>query len=133
MKYLCLVIIDEKKLQALSKSESQTLDDESLLYDETLRKGGHFLAAQALAPVDAAKTVRLRNGKPAVTDGPFAETKEQVGGFILIEASNLDDAVQLAAKIPAIRFGAIEVRPVKELVATGHSGPCCQLPAPGLG
>ena len=121
MKYLCMVIIDEKKLKALSKSDSQTLDDESLAYDGALRKGGHFLAAQALEFVTTAKTLRLRNGKLSITDGPFAETKEQVGGFILIEAKDLNEAIQLAAKIPALRLGTVEVRPVKELVAsTAH-------------
>jgi hypothetical protein len=118
MKYLCLVIVDEKKLKALSKSDSQALDDESLAYDDTLRKGGHLLAAQALEFVSAATTVRLRKDKLLVTDGPFAETKEQVGGFILIEAKDRNEAIQLAAKIPALRLGAIEVRPVKELVAS---------------
>ena len=119
MKYLCLVIVDEKRMRAMSRSDSQALDDESLGYDETLRKSGHFLAAQALASVKAAKTVRLKKGKAVVTDGPFAETKEQVGGFVLIEAKNLDDAVELAAKIPVIRYGAVEVRPIKELAASG--------------
>jgi hypothetical protein len=118
MKYLCMVIVDEKKLRAMSKSDLQALDDESLAYDGTLRESGHFLAAQALQPVSAAKMVRLRKGKLSVTDGPFAETKEQVGGFILIEAKDLDEAIQLAAKIPVVRFGAVEVRPVKELVAS---------------
>ena len=118
MKYLCMVIVDEKKLKAMSKSDQQALDDQSLAYDGTLRESGHFLAAQALQPVSAAKMVRLRKGKLSVTDGPFAETKEQVGGFILIEAKNLDEAIQLAAKIPVVRFGAVEVRPVKELVAS---------------
>jgi hypothetical protein len=118
MKYLCMVIVDEKKLNAMSESDSQVLDDESLEYDEILRKGGHFLAAQALESVNAATTVRLRNGKVLVTDGPFAETREQVGGFILIEAIDLNEAIQLASRIPAIRFGAVEVRPVKELVAS---------------
>ncbi len=115
MKYLCMVLVDEKKLNALSESESQVLDDESLNYDDTLRKGGHFLAAQALESVHAATTVRLRNGKVSMTDGPFAETNEQIGGFILIEARDLDEAIQLASKIPVIRFGGVEVRPVKEL------------------
>ena len=119
MKYLCLVMVDEEKLEALTAGESQALDDESLGYDATLRKGGHWLAAQALEPVSAAKTVRLANGKPWFTDGPFAETREQVGGFILIEARDWEEASQLAAGIPAIRFGGIEVRPVKELVASG--------------
>jgi hypothetical protein len=118
MKYLCMVIVDENKLKALSKSDSQALDDESLAYDDSLRKGGQYLAAQALESVKEAKTVRLQKGKVLVTDGPFAETKEQVGGFILIEAKNLNEAIQLASHIPAIRFGAIEVRPVKELVAS---------------
>jgi hypothetical protein len=117
MKYLCMVIVDEKKLKGLSKSDSRALDDESLAYDDTLRKSGHYLAAQALESVKEAKTVRLQKGKVFVTDGPFAETKEQVGGFILIEAKNLNEAIQLASKIPAIRLGAVEVRPVKELVA----------------
>jgi hypothetical protein len=118
MKYLCMVIVDEKKLKAMSKTELQALDDESLAYDDTLRKHGHFLAAQALESVRAATTVRLQSGKVSVTDGPFAETKEQVGGFILIDAKDMSEAIQLASKIPAVRLGAIEVRPVKELVAS---------------
>jgi hypothetical protein len=113
-----MVILDEKKLHALSPSESQKLDDESLSYDQTLRKKGHFLAAQALESVGAAKTIRLRNDKVSVTDGPFAETHEQIGGFILIEARDWDEAIQLASKIPAIRLGGIEVRPIKELKAS---------------
>jgi hypothetical protein len=113
MKYLCLVFIDEKKLKALSGSESQSLDDESLAYDDTLRRGGHFIAAEALQR--SAATVRVQRGKVLVTDGPFAETKEQVGGFILIEARDLNEAIQLASKIPVARLGAIEVRPIKEL------------------
>ena len=115
MKYLCMVCVDEKKLDALSETESQALDDESLAYDETLRKGGHLLAAQALQSVQTARTVRIRNGKTLVTDGPFAETREQIGGFLLIEAKDMNEAIQLAAKAPVIRLGGIEVRPVKEL------------------
>jgi hypothetical protein len=115
MKYLCMVFFDEKKLEALSSAESQALDDESLAHDETLRKGDHLLAAQALQSVQAATTVRIRNGKVLVTDGPFAETNEQLGGFILIEARDLNEAIQLASKIPSIRLGGIEVRPIKEL------------------
>jgi hypothetical protein len=119
MKYLCMVIVDEKKLQALTESEAQALDDESLEYDDALRKRGHFLAAQALEPVSSATTIRLRSGKASITDGPFAETNEQVGGFILIEARDLNEAIQLASHIPAVRFGAVEVRPVKELSHRG--------------
>lgn len=115
MKYLCMVFFDEKKLNAMSPSELQALDDESLAYDESIKKRGHLLAAQALESVEAATTVRLRNGKLSVTDGPFAETNEQIGGFILIEAKDLNEAIQLASRIPVIRLGGIEVRPIKEI------------------
>ncbi len=118
MKYLCMVFCDEKKLNALSESESQALDDESLAYDGDLRKRGHFVAAQALESVHAATTVRLRSGKVSVTDGPFAETNEQIGGFILIEAQDLNEAIQLASKIPSIRLGGVEVRPIKPLTSS---------------
>jgi hypothetical protein len=121
MKYLCMVCVDEKKLDALSDTESQALDDESLAYDETLRKGGHLLAAQALQSVQTARTVRIRNGKILVTDGPFAETREQIGGFLLIEAQDMNEAIQLVAKTPVIRLGNIEVRPVKELTPSAES------------
>ena len=118
MKYLCMVFYDEKNLDALSVAESQALIDESLAYDATLKKRGNFIAAQALESVPAAKTLRLRNGKVSITDGPFAETKEQIGGFLLIEAHDLNEAIQLASKIPPIRLGGIEVRPVKELTSS---------------
>jgi hypothetical protein len=118
MKYLCMVFLEEKKLNALSESESQALDDESLAYDDTLRKGGHLFAAQALQSVHAARTVRLRRGKMSVTDGPFAETKEQIGGFILIEAQDLNEAILLASKIPSVRLGGVEVRPIKPLTGS---------------
>jgi hypothetical protein len=119
MKYLLMVFYDEKKLNALSESELQALDDESLDYDDALRKRGHFIAAQALQSVEAATTVRVRHGKALVTDGPFAETNEQIGGFILIEAQDLNEAIQLASKMPPIRLGGIEVRPVKPLTRSG--------------
>jgi hypothetical protein len=113
-----MVFYDEKNLNALSVSELQALDDESLAYDTALRERGHFVAAQALESVQAATTVRLRAGKVSVTDGPFAETNEQIGGFILIEAQDLNEAIQLASKIPAIRLGGIEVRPIKTLTSS---------------
>jgi hypothetical protein len=115
MKYLCLVYVDERKLEALSKGEMDTLVRESLAYDEALRKSGHYVASDALQPVHTARTVRTRNGKPFFTDGPFAETKEQLGGFILIDARDLNEASQVAAKIPPGHLGCIEVRPVMEL------------------
>ena len=118
MKYLCMVLVDEKKLEALSPNELQALDDESLAYDDSLRKRGHLITAQALESVQTATMVRIRNGKVSLTDGPFAETNEQIGGFLLIEAQDLNQAIQLAANVPVIRLGGIEVRPIKELTAS---------------
>jgi hypothetical protein len=115
MKYLCLVYGDEQALDALSKGEMEVLVAESLTYDDVLRRSGHYLVSEALQPVKAAKTVRVRDRKMAITDGPFAETKEQLLGFILIEASDLNDAVQVAAKVPMAASGSIEVRPVLDL------------------
>jgi len=115
MKYLCLVYIEEKTLDAMSENGLDALIDESLAYDKVLRKSGHYLVSEALQPVQAATTVRVRNGKLSVTDGPFAETKEQLGGFFLIDARDLNDAIQVASRIPPARLGSIEVRPVMEL------------------
>lgn len=122
MRFLCLVMVDEEKLAALSKKDAQHLDDVSLNHDQKLRQSGKFLAAAALEPVRASKIVRVKDGKAVVTDGPFVETKEQVGGFILIDAKDLDEAVQLASQIPAgQQLGYIVVRPVKELTHSGGS------------
>jgi len=115
MKYLCMVIVDEKKLNAMSPSERRKLDDESLAYDETLRKSGHLLAAQALQGVETATTIRTSGGRISVTDGPFTETNEQIGGFVLMEAHDLDEAIELASRIPPMRLGCVEVRPIMEL------------------
>jgi hypothetical protein len=115
MRYLCLVYLEEKKLNALSKSEFDGLVGESLSYDEELRKSGHYIASDALQPAQTATTVRMRNGRVSTTDGPFAETKEQLGGFILINASDLNDAIHVASEIPVARLGSIEVRPIMEL------------------
>jgi hypothetical protein len=115
MKYLCLVYFDGKVLDNMSETEKNAFDNESLAYDEGLQRSGHFIAAEALESVKSAVTVRMRNGKISTTDGPFTETKEQLGGFILIEARDLNDAIQVAAKIPLARFGGIEVRPIWEL------------------
>ena len=115
MKYLCLVYLVEKDMNAMTKKEADACTAESLAYDEALRKAGHLIVAHALQPVEAATTVRVRNGKLSTTDGPFAETKEQLGGFILIDARDLNEAIQVAAKIPLARNGSIEVRPIKEL------------------
>jgi hypothetical protein len=115
MKYVCLVYLVEKDMNAMTKEESDTCTDESLAYDDALRKAGHLVLAHALQPVESATTIRVRNGRLSATDGPFAETKEQLGGFILIDARDLNEAMQVAAKIPLARRGSIEVRPIKEL------------------
>ena len=115
MKYVCLVYLVEREMIAMSKGEADACTDESLAYDDALRRGGHLVVAHALQPVEAATTVRVRNGKLSTTDGPFAETKEQLGGFILIEARDLNEAIQVAAKIPLARRGSIEVRPIREI------------------
>ena len=111
MKYLCLVYSEEKKLATMT-------DDECMEYDDALRKSGRCIASEPLQPVETATTVRVRNGMVTITDGPFAETKEQLAGFYLIEARNLDDAIEIASKIPPARVGSIEVRPVRELINT---------------
>jgi len=115
MKYLLLCCNEEKKLNAMSKSEWDALVGETLAYLEELRKSGHYIVSEALESVQTATTVRVRNGKVSITDGPFAETKEQLGGFFLIDARDLNDAIQVASRFPSARLGSIEVRPVMEL------------------
>ncbi len=115
MRYLCLIYDEEKKLDAMSKSESDAFMGEYFAFTEGIRKSGHYLGGEALQPVQTATTVRLRHGKVSATDGPFAETKEQLGGFYLINARDLNEAIQVASKIPSARRGSIEVRPVMEL------------------
>jgi hypothetical protein len=111
MKYLCLVYLDEKRLDELP-------DEECVAYDTAIRKSGLCIASEALQSVQVATTVRVRNGKVAVTDGPFAETKEQLAGFYMIEARDLNEAIQLASKIPPARVGSIEVRPIRPIRET---------------
>ena len=102
-------------LDSLSKPELDALVAESLAYDDELRMGEHYLYSGALQSVEKATTLRIHSGKLVVTDGPFVETKEQIGGFIVIEARDLDEAIQLASKIPPGRLGPIEIRPIHEL------------------
>ena len=109
MKYLCLVYLEEAKLHAVR-------DSECLAASERLRAEGRVVAAEALHPVHTATTLRLRDGTLTMTDGPFAETKEQLAGFYLVDARDLNEAIQIAAKIPPAREGSVEVRPVRELV-----------------
>ncbi len=114
MKFLCVVYEEPSGLGPQTETEAQNLVNEHLDYDETLRQSGHWLIAQALQPVETATTVRVRNGKISITDGPFAETKELLGGFVLIEAKDMEEAVQIAAGIPSARMGFIHVRRVYE-------------------
>jgi len=114
MKYLCLVYMEETTLHAMSQSERVSLSNESMAYCDELQKNGQFIAASPLHPVETATTVRVRGGTVSTTDGPFAETKEQLGGYLLIDVRDLNDAVRIASKFPAARFGSIEVRTIKE-------------------
>jgi hypothetical protein len=114
MKYLCLIYDDEKKWETMSKAEADAYMGEYFAFTNGVKASGHYLAGNALQPVATATTVRSRNGKLSTTDGPFAETKEQLGGYYLIEARDLNDALQVAQKIPSVRTGSIEVRPIQE-------------------
>jgi hypothetical protein len=108
MKYLCLVYLDEKRLNELP-------DEDCVAYDASIRASGRCLASEALESVQTATTVRVRDGRVAVTDGPFAETKEQLAGFYMVDARDLDEAIQIASKIPPARVGCIEVRPIRPI------------------
>jgi hypothetical protein len=115
MRFMFAIYHDEKELEALPEAEMQGLVDGALEYMEDLRKSGHFIASDALQPSRTARTIRVRRGEVSTTDGPFAETKEQLGGFFLIEAKDLDEACEIASRFPPARIGVIEVRPVWEL------------------
>jgi len=114
MKYLCLAYEEEGKLEALSRAEWDALRKETLDYVDDLARSGRLLVTHALQSVRAATTVRVRHGRLSATDGPFAETKESLGGFFLIEARDLSEAIQVASKWPSARIGSIEVRPIEE-------------------
>lgn len=115
MKYLCLIYDDEQTLAEMPKAESAAFMGEYFAFTEAIRESGHLIVGEALQPVNTATTVRIRNGRTSTTDGPFAETKEQFGGFYLIEARDLNDAIQVASRIPSARTGSVEVRPVEVL------------------
>jgi hypothetical protein len=115
MKFMFAIYHDEKELEALPQKELQALVDGALDYMDELRRSGHFIVSNALQRTRTARTVRVQGGKVFTTDGPFAETKEQLGGFFLIEAKDMDEACALAARFPPARVGIVEVRPVQEL------------------
>ena len=115
MKYLCLVYAEEQKIAALSGDEWDAVVAENLALCEELRRSGHYVGAAPLDSVETAATVRVRHGRPSTTDGPFAETKEQLGGYYLIECDDLDAAIEIAGGIPGAAFGSIEIRPIRSL------------------
>jgi hypothetical protein len=114
MKYLCLIYEDETRFTTMPEEDMEGLMAEYRAFGDGIRKSGHYLGGHQLATTRAASTVRVRNGKMSATDGPFAETKEQLGGYFLIEAVDLNEALQIASRIPSARLGSIEVRPLHE-------------------
>src|SRR5512138_3095303 len=117
MKYLLLIYQDEKQWTARSEAETQRIYSEYRQLREELTKSGKFIGGSQLHPIATASSVRVRDGKELITDGPFAETHEQLGGYFLIEAQNLDEALAIAARVPSAREGTIEVRPIVERAA----------------
>jgi hypothetical protein len=115
MQYLCMIYEDETIWQKMPKAEAQKLFDEYHAFTEDLKKSGHYIGGNPLQPTDTATSIRVRNGKMSTTDGPFAETKEQLGGYYLVEAKDLNDALHLASRIPGARLGTIEVRPIMQI------------------
>lgn len=119
MRYLCLIHLDEKHLAAMPEAEMSALNARHLEFNDGLLRGGQFIEAEALQPAAATTCVRVRNGKTTLTDGPHAETKEMVAGFYFIEARDLNEAIQVAARIPSAPLGTIEVRPCRDLEVGG--------------
>ena len=119
MRYLCLIYLNEKELAAMPQKDMDELNRRHLELNEDLLKSGHFIEAEALTPGASATCVRVRNGRKAVTDGPYAETKEMVAGFYVIEARDLNEAIAVAARIPAAPLGVVEVRPCRDLEIDG--------------
>ena len=115
MKYICLVYLADDAFDGLTEKDRRDLDTRSIAYDEELAASGHYLGSNALQAPSTATSIRVRNKKMSVTDGPFAETREHLGGYILIEARDLNEALQIAGRIPVGQYGTIEVRPVMEL------------------
>jgi hypothetical protein len=115
MKYICLGYLEDKKWDTMSDSERNAMVDECFAYDEVLRKNGHFAGGEGLQSPQDAKTLRWKNGKVLVTDGPYAETKEQLGGILMLEARDLNHAIELMSKHPGVKAGPFEIRPAEDL------------------
>jgi hypothetical protein len=120
MKYLCLIYLDEEQLNAMPAKELSDLNAAHLDFNDGLRESGHFITAEALEPARASKCVRLRGGKVSITDGPFTESKELVAGFYLLEAADMQEALEIASRIPSAPLATIEVRPARQLVVEGR-------------
>ena len=120
MKYLCLIHLNEKELTAMPAGDLNALNAAHLDFNDGLRKSGHFIEAEALEPAGATACVRVRQGKATITDGPFAETKEVIAGFYLIEARDLSEAIEVASRIPGAAHGTVEVRATHQLVVEGR-------------
>lgn len=116
MKFVCLGFLDEKKFEGISPEEGQRLMEECFAYDDELRRGGHFLGGEALDFSRKAVTLKMKNGEVEVLDGPFAETKEMLGGILLLEANDMSHAIALMSKHPGVRVGPFEIRPADETV-----------------
>lgn len=115
MKYICLGFMDEKNWEKMTESEQNTFVDECFAYDDWLRENGHFAGGEALQGASNATTLRHKNGKISITDGPFSETKEQLGGILILEANDLNQAIQLMSKHPGVKAGPFEIRPAADL------------------
>lgn len=115
MKYICLGYIEAGKWESMSESERNAMMDECFSYDDILRKNGHFAGGEALQGPQNATTLSYKNGKVVITDGPYAETKEQLGGILILEAKDLNEAIQLMSKHPGVKAGPFEIRPADDL------------------
>lgn len=120
MKYICLGYLDEKNWEMMSESEQNTIVDECFAYDDVLRKNGHFFGGEALQSPRNGATLRWKNGKVLITDGPYAETKEYLGGILMLEAKDLNHAIQLMSKHPGVKVGPWEIRPAQDLTEMIH-------------
>ena len=116
MKFVCLGYFDETMFAALSQDETQRMMEDCLAYDDELQRGGHFIGGEALDSVRKAVTLRMQNGKVKATDGPFAETKEAIGGILFLEARDMEQAVELMSKHPGVKIGPFEIRPADETI-----------------
>jgi hypothetical protein len=115
MKFICLGYIQPGKFETMSESERNAMVDECLTYDDELKKNGHFAGGEGLQPPIAARTISWKNGKASVTDGPYAETKEQLGGILILEARDLDHAIELMSRHPGVKYGPFEIRPAADM------------------